>query len=78
LEKDLLIESPYNTYKYVGLPPGPIASPGRPSMDAAVNPADVDYLFFVVSDDGRHIFSRTLQEHNKNKAIYLNRLKSGQ
>jgi len=78
LEKDLLIESPYNTYKYVGLPPGPIASPGRPSMDAAVTPADVDYLFFVVSDDGRHIFSRSLQEHNKNKAIYLKRLKSGQ
>lgn len=75
-EKDLQIESPYNTYMYPGLPPGPIASPGGPSLKAAVNPADVDYLFFVVADDGKHIFGRTLQEHNRNKAEYLKRLKA--
>lgn len=73
--RDLQVDSPYNTYKNTGLPPGPIASPGGPSLRAAVNPADVEYMFFVVSEDGKHIFSRTLEEHNRNKAIYLNRLK---
>jgi len=74
-EKDLQINSPYNTYKFSGLPPGPIAVPGGPSLQAAVNPADVDYMFFVVSEDGKHIFSRTLEEHNRSKAAYLNGLK---
>ena len=78
LAKDLQIESPYNTYKYSGLPPGPISSPGGPSLRAAVNPADVDYFFFVVAEDGNHIFSRTLKEHNRNKAVYLDRLKTAQ
>ncbi|PKM79692.1 MAG: endolytic transglycosylase MltG [Firmicutes bacterium HGW-Firmicutes-14] len=76
LNKDLEIESPYNTYLNKGLPPGPIASPGGPSLRAAVSPADVDYMFFVVSEDGKHIFSRTLSEHNRNKAVYLNSLKT--
>ncbi|ADG82745.1 aminodeoxychorismate lyase [Thermincola potens JR] len=71
LNKDLQIDSPYNTYKYSGLPPTPIASPGRASLQAAVNPANVDYLFFVVSQDGRHVFSRTLAEHNRAKAKYI-------
>ncbi len=74
--EDLEIDSPYNTYLYAGLPPGPIASPGGPSLRAAVNPAAEDYLFFVIAEDGQHIFSRTLEEHNRNRAVYLNRLKS--
>lgn len=72
--KDLEIESPYNTYKYPGFPPGPISSPGRASLQAAVNPANVDFMFFVVDEGGRHVFSRTLKEHNQNKAKYLDRL----
>ncbi len=65
LYSDLEIESPYNTYKYGGLPPGPIASPGRASLEAALYPADVDYMFFVAEKDGSHYFSVTLAEHEK-------------
>ncbi len=61
--KDLEIDSQYNTYIYNGLPPGPIASPGRKSIEAAVNPADVDYFFFVANGDGSHTFSITYEEH---------------
>ncbi len=61
--KDLEINSPYNTYRYYGLPPGPICSPGKASLEAAVNPADVDYLYFVARGDGSHIFSVTNREH---------------
>ena len=60
---DLEIDSPYNTYKYYGLPPGPICSPGKASLEAAVNPAKVDYLYFVAVGDGSHIFSDTHREH---------------
>jgi UPF0755 protein len=63
---DLSIDSPYNTYRYPGLPPGPIASPGKASLSAAVHPADADYLYFVSRNDGTHVFSRTLDEHNRN------------
>lgn len=61
--KDLEIDSPYNTYKYKGLPPGPIASPDKNSMEAAFNPADSEYLFFVAKGDNSHFFSRTYREH---------------
>lgn len=68
LHKDLEIKSPYNTYQQIGLPPGPIASPGKASLEAALYPADVDYMFFrtdEIKGDGSHIFSRTLSQHNK-------------
>jgi UPF0755 protein len=63
---DLSFDSPYNTYKYPGLPPGPIASPGRLSIEAVVHPASVDYLYFVSRNDGSHVFARSLDEHNRN------------
>ena len=64
LNKDLEIDSPYNTYKYPGLPPGPIASPGGASLVAALFPASVPFLYFVAAPDGHHEFRRTLDEHN--------------
>ncbi|MEX1127707.1 MAG: endolytic transglycosylase MltG [Vicinamibacterales bacterium] len=63
---DLQIDSPYNTYRYAGLPPGPIAAPGEASLQAAANPADVPYLYFVSRNDGSHVFATTLDEHNRN------------
>ena len=64
-KEDLEIDSPYNTYRYAGLPPGPIASPGRASLQAAVRPAPVADLYFVSRNDGSHHFSRTLAEHSR-------------
>ncbi|AOT72866.1 endolytic transglycosylase MltG [Geosporobacter ferrireducens] len=61
--KDIETDSPYNTYKYQGLPPKPIASPGKPSIEAALYPEKTDYLYFVVSKNGEHTFSRTYKEH---------------
>lgn len=62
---DLVRDNPYNTYRRRGLPPGPIASPGREALEAALYPSPVDYLYFVARNDGSHHFSRTLREHNK-------------
>jgi UPF0755 protein len=73
-KQDLQIDSPYNTYRYAGLPPGPIANPGRRAIEAAVSPAPVDYLYFVAtSQEGRHKFSATLHEHNQ--AVYRYQVK---
>lgn len=63
---DLQFDSPYNTYRYPGLPPGPIAAPGQGSLEAAANPADVEFVYFVSRNDGSHEFARTLDEHNRN------------
>jgi len=68
--ENMQYDSPYNTYRYPGLPPGPIASPGRASIEAAANPAAVDYLYFVSRNDGTHAFATTLEEHNRNVHKY--------
>ena len=69
LNEDKEVDSPYNTYRNRGLPPGPIASPGMASLRAALEPADTEYYYFVSNADGRtHTFSRTLEEHNR--AVY--------
>ena len=70
---DEKIDSPYNTYKWAGLPPGPISNPGRVALEAAFQPARTDYLYFVLRDPqaGRHFFSRNLNEHNQAKYLYL-------
>lgn len=64
--EDLRVDSPYNTYRYAGLPPGPICSPGLASLKAAAEPAEVPYLYFVSRNDGTHVFSETLAEHSRN------------
>jgi UPF0755 protein len=64
LYKDLEVESPYNTYKHTGLPPGPIASPGKPSILAALNPANVPYTYFVAHPDGHHEFTTNFAAHS--------------
>ncbi len=70
---DLEIDSPYNTYKNIGLPVGPICNPGKDAILAALNPADTDYLYFVLKDDGSqtHEFNKTLEEHNADKEKYI-------
>lgn len=74
---DLYFKSRYNTYRRRGLPPGPICSPGIKSIEAAVNPADTKYLFFVVAGDGVHLFSETFEEHKKAKFRYKRLQKRG-
>ena len=67
---DFVNESPYNTYRFAGLPPGPIGNPGEASIEAALHPAETAYLYFVGRNDGSHAFSETLQEHNANVNRY--------
>jgi UPF0755 protein len=69
--EDLKISSPYNTYVVVGLPPGPISNPGIDSIRAAIYPAQSDYLYFLNNQRGEAFFARTIQEHNSNRAKYL-------
>ncbi len=66
--KDLEVDSPYNTYKNAGLPPGPICNPGLASIEAVLNPEPGDYLYFVSAGDGSHVFSKTYTEHLQAKA----------
>ncbi len=68
--EDMRFDSPYNTYRYAGLPPGPIANPGRSSLEAAMHPAQTDYLYFVSGGNGHHRFARSLEEHNRNVEAY--------
>ena len=75
---NLTFDSRYNTYRYSGLPPGPIAAPGLPSLEAAVQPADVGYLYFVSRNDGSHVFAASLREHNRNVREYQRRFFRGQ
>jgi UPF0755 protein len=71
--EDERLDSPYNTYKWAGLPPGPISEPGRIALEAAFHPAHTDYMYFVLRDpdSGRHYFSRDLREHIQAKFLYL-------
>lgn len=70
----LPFDSPYNTYRHIGLPPGPIANPGSASLKAALDPPETEYLYFVANTEGGHFFGKTLAEHNHNVALYRQRL----
>jgi len=70
LERDLQLDSPYNTYLHEGLPPGPICSPGKSSIKAVITPADASYLYFVSMGNGKHHFSKTYREHLAAKRKY--------
>ena len=78
---NMQVDSPYNTYRYGGLPPGPIAAPGRDVLRAALNPADATHLYFVSRNDGTHAFADTLREHNRNvrefQVEYFRRRRAG-
>jgi UPF0755 protein len=67
---DMHFDSPYNTYRHAGIPPGPIANPGKSSLEAAMHPAQSDYYYFVADAQGHHRFARTIEEHNNNVAAY--------
>ena len=69
-QSDLQFASPYNTYKFPGLPPGPIANPGAASLQASMHPAESEFLYFVSDNNGHHRFSSSLEEHSRNVAAY--------
>lgn len=69
--EDLEIDSPYNTYKYPGLPPGPIANPGLESIEAALTPIETDYLYYLTGTDGVMRYAETFEEHKQNRELYL-------
>ncbi|HYU45951.1 MAG TPA: endolytic transglycosylase MltG [Terriglobales bacterium] len=71
---DLSVNSPYNTYRFPGLPPGPIGNPGRSALEAALHPENTKFLYFVSDGNGHHRFARSLQEHNRNVATYRHSL----
>ncbi len=73
--KDLQIDSPYNTYKYVGLPPKPICNPGIEALKAAANPANTPYFYFVADGEGGHNFAKTLKEHNQNVQKWIKKIR---
>ncbi|MCX6701950.1 MAG: endolytic transglycosylase MltG [Candidatus Zambryskibacteria bacterium] len=68
---DLKIDSPYNTYKYRGLPPGPISNPGLEAIISAINPIKTKYLYFLTEKDGTIHYAKTFEEHKRNKELYL-------
>jgi UPF0755 protein len=68
--EDMGFNSPYNTYRYAGLPPGPIGNPGKSALEAAMHPAQSDYYYFVADAEGHHRFARTIEEHDRNVAAY--------
>ncbi len=70
LYSDLAIDSPYNTYKYAGLPPGPISNPGLDAIQAAIWPDETPYYYFLTTPDGKTIYSKTYEDHLKNRAKY--------
>jgi len=74
-KEDLHADTPFNTYRFIGLPPEPIANPGNEAIVAVLYPARVNYLYFVSRNDGTHCFSNTLQEHNRAAGKYQKRLK---
>jgi len=74
-KEDLHADTPFNTYRFIGLPPEPIANPGNEAIVAVLYPARVNYLYFVSRNDGTHCFSTTLQEHNRAAGKYQKRLK---
>ena len=71
---DLQIDSPYNTYKYASLPPGPIGNPGVDAINSALNPTVTKYLYFLSSKSGKMYYATTFEQHIKNKELYLNQL----
>jgi UPF0755 protein len=70
-KQDIMRNSPYNTYRINGLPPGPIGNPGSQAIEAVLSPASTGYLYFVAKKDGTHCFSATLEQHNKAVQTYL-------